>query len=152
MAGIITDISDDIRKLQQIKAEIAGVKNELKGIDIRVNLDIKENIEARLKSLTEQYNTLVQRIAKADGEIMIAKKKVAEAINGISSDPLISFDAELMKMCSNLNKYFDGLLDKVESMSSLLQIGKTGINNSVPNNASAQQLEDLRVKNARRME
>lgn len=148
MAGIITDISDDIRKLQQIKAEIAGVKNELKGIDIRVNLDIKENIEARLKSLTEQYNTLVQRIAKADGEIMIAKKKVAEAINGISSDPLISFDAELMKMCSNLNKYFDGLLDKVESMSSLLQIGKTGINNSVPNNASAQQLEDLRVKNA----
>ena len=148
MAGIITDISDDIRKLQQIKAEIAGVKNELKGIDIRVNLDIKENIEARLKSLTEQYNTLVQRIAKADGEIMIAKQKVAEAINGISSDPLISFDAELMKMCSNLNKYFDGLLDKVESMSSLLQIGKTGINNSVPNNASAQQLEDLRVKNA----
>lgn len=148
MAGIITDISDDIRKLQQIKAEIAGVKNELKGIDIRVNLDIKENIEAQLKSLTEQYNTLVQRIAKADGEIMIAKKKVAEAINGISSDPLISFDAELMKMCSNLNKYFDGLLDKVESMSSLLQIGKTGINNSVPNNASAQQLEELRVKNA----
>lgn len=148
MAGIITDISDDIRKLQQIKAEIAGVKNELKGIDIRVNLDIKENIEARLKSLTEQYNILVQRIAKADGEIMIAKQKVAEAINGISSDPLISFDAELMKMCSNLNKYFDGLLDKVESMSSLLQIGKTGINNSVPNNASAQQLEELRVKNA----
>ena len=148
MAGIITDISDDIRKLQQVKAEIAGVKNELKGIDIRVNLDIKENIEARLKSLTEQYNTLVQRIAKADGEIMIAKKKVAEAINGISSDPLISFDAELMKMCGNLNKYFDGLLDKVESISSLLQIGKTGINNSVPNNASAQQLEDLRVKNA----
>ena len=54
----------------------------------------------------EQYDTLVQKIAKVEGEMMIAKQKVSEAINGISSDPLISFDAELMKMCNNLNKYF----------------------------------------------
>lgn len=54
MAGIIADMSEDIKKLQQVKAEIAGVKKELKSIDIRVNLDIKENFEARLKSLMEQ--------------------------------------------------------------------------------------------------
>ena len=106
MAGIIADMSEDIKKLQQVKAEIAGVKKELKSIDIRVNLDIKENFEARLKSLMEQYDTLVQKIAKVEGEMMIAKQKVSEAINGISSDPLISFDAELKKMCNNLNKYY----------------------------------------------
>ena len=147
MAGIITDISDDIRKLQQIKAEIAGVKKELKGIDIRVRLDLKEDVEARLKSLTEQYNTLVQRIAKADGEMMIAKRKFAEAMNGISSDPLKSFDAELVKMCNNLNKYFDGVLAKVETMSSLLKVGKIGIDGSASNNVSTQDLEKLRAKN-----
>ena len=147
MAGIITDISDDIRKLQQIKAEIAGVKKELKGIDIRVRLDLKEDVEARLKSLTEQYNTLVQRIATADGEMMIAKRKFAEAMNGISSDPLKSFDAELVKMCNNLNKYFDGVLAKVETMSSLLKVGKIGIDGSASNNVSTQDLEKLRAKN-----
>ena len=147
MAGIIADMSEDIKKLQQVKAEIAGVKKELKSIDIRVNLDIKENFEARLKSLMEQYDTLVQKIAKVEGEMMIAKQKVSEAINGISSDPLISFDAELMKMCNNLNKYFDELLAKVESMSSLLQVGKAGIDGSTSNNVPIQQLEDLRIKN-----
>lgn len=146
MAGIITDISDDIRKLQQIKAEIAGIKKELKGVDIRVRLDLKEDVETRLKSLSEQYNTLVQRIAKADGEMMIAKRKFAEAMNGISSDPLKSFDAELMKMCNNINKYFDDVLAKVESMSSLLKVGKIGIDGS-NSNVSTQQLENLRSKN-----
>ena len=73
-------MSEDIKKLQQVKAEIAGVKKELKSIDIRVNLDIKENFEARLKSLMEQYDTLVQKIAKVEGEMMIAKQKVSEAI------------------------------------------------------------------------
>lgn len=148
MAGIIADVSEDIRKLQQIKAEIASVKQELKSIDIRVRLDLKENIETRLQSLMKQYNEVVLRIAKVEGEAMLAATKIDEAINGISSDPLISFDAELMKMCSNLNKYFDDLLAKMESMSSLLQAGKTGIDGSTSNNVPTQQLEDLRIKNA----
>lgn len=148
MAGIIADVSEDIRKLQQIKAEIASVKQELKSIDIRVRLDLKENIETRLQSLMKQYNEVVLRIAKVEGEAMLAATKIDEAINGISSDPLISFDAELMKMCSNLNKYFDDLLAKMESMSSLLQVGKTGIDGSTSNNVPTQQLEDLRIKNA----
>lgn len=147
MAGIIADVSEDIKKLQQIKAEIADVKKELKSIDIRVNLDIKENLEARLKSLTGQYNALITKIAATEGEMMLAAKKVNEAMNGISSDPLKSFDAELLKMCDNLNKYFDGLLNKMESMSSLLQMGKTGIDDSTANNISTQQLEELRAKN-----
>lgn len=148
MAGIIADVSEDIRKLQQIKAEIASVKQELKSIDIRVRLDLKENIATRLQSLMKQYNEVVLRIAKVEGEAMLAATKIDEAINGISSDPLISFDAELMKMCSNLNKYFDDLLAKMESMSSLLQVGKTGIDGSTSNNVPTQQLEDLRIKNA----
>ena len=35
-----------------------------------------------------------------------------------------SFDEEVLKMCGNLNKYFDDLLSKVESMASMLQVGK----------------------------
>ena len=151
MAGIITDISEDIQKLQRIKAEIADVKKELKSIDIRVRLDLKEDIEARLQSLMKQYNEVVQKIAKVEGEAMLAAKKIDEAINGISSDPLKSFDAELMKMCNNLNKYFDEVLAKVESMSSQLQVGKTGVDNPT-SNVSTRQLEDLRIKNTELIE
>ena len=147
MAGIIADMSDDIRKLQSLKNEIENVKKSLKSIDIRVRLDLKEDIEARLQSLMKQYNEVVLKIAKVEGEAMLAAKKIDEAINGILSDPLKSFDAELLKMCSNLNKYFDELLTKMESMSSLLQVGKAGIDGSTINNIPTQQLEELRSKN-----
>ena len=147
MAGIIADMSDDIRKLQSLKNEIENVKKSLKSIDIRVRLDLKEDIEARLQSLMKQYNEVVLKIAEVEGEAMLAAKKIDEAINGVSSDPLKSFDAELLKMCSNLNKYFDELLTKMESMSSLLQVGKAGIDGSTTNTIPTQQLEELRSKN-----
>lgn len=79
MAGIIVDVSSDIQKLQKLKAEIASVKQELKGIDIRVNLDIKENIEVRLQSLMKQYNALVTKIAEAEGKILLSTKRINDA-------------------------------------------------------------------------
>lgn len=61
-----------------------------------------------------------------------------------------SFDEEVLKMCGNLNKYFDGLLSKVESMASMLQVGKVEL--SAPtiksDGTSTQQLEELRSRNA----
>ena len=61
-----------------------------------------------------------------------------------------AFDEEVLKMCDNLNKYFDGLLSKVESMASMLQVGKVEL--SAPtvksDGTSTQQLEELRSRNA----
>ena len=61
-----------------------------------------------------------------------------------------AFDEEVLKMCGNLNKYFDGLLSKVESMASMLQVGKVEL--SAPtvksDGTSTQQLEELRSRNA----
>lgn len=61
-----------------------------------------------------------------------------------------SFDEEVLKMCGNLNKYFDGLLSKVESMASMLQVGKVEL--SAPaiksDDISTRQLEELRSRNA----
>ena len=61
-----------------------------------------------------------------------------------------SFDEEVLKMCGNLNKYFDDLLSKVESMASMLQVGKVEL--SAPaiksDGTSTQQLEELRSCNA----
>ena len=37
MAGIFSDVSTDIQKLRQLKAEIENVKKALKGIDVNVH-------------------------------------------------------------------------------------------------------------------
>lgn len=84
MAGIISNVAEDVRRLREVKAAIEDVKKSLKGIDIRVNLDIKESIEARLKALSEQYTALVMKIAKAEGKIKLSVhniNKASETIN-----------------------------------------------------------------------
>lgn len=83
MAGIISDVSSDIQKLQKLKAEIESIKKSLTGIDVRVNLDIKENIEAQLKSLMGQYSALVQKMGEEEGKIMLSVKRINDATEKI---------------------------------------------------------------------
>ena len=59
MAGIISNVDSDVQKLRKLKNEIEEVKKALKGINIKVDIDIAKGMEAQLKSLTEQYNALV---------------------------------------------------------------------------------------------
>ena len=80
------------------------------------------------------------------------KKGIREAARIIEEEGkrLEAFDSEVLKMCTNLNKYFDSLLDKIEVMASMLQIGKVEL--SAPSvksdGVSVQQLDELRSKNA----
>ena len=79
MAGIITDFKNDIQRLQDVKKAIADVKNELKSIDIKVDIDTAKGLELRLKSLTTQYDALVRKIGEAEGEMMLSTKKINDA-------------------------------------------------------------------------
>lgn len=79
MAGIITNFKNDIQRLQDVKKAIADVKNELKSIDIKVDIDTAKGLELRLKSLTTQYDALVRKIGEAEGEMMLSTKKINDA-------------------------------------------------------------------------
>lgn len=80
------------------------------------------------------------------------KKGIREAARIIEEEGkrLEGFDSEVLKMCTNLNKYFDSLLDKIEVMASMLQAGKVELSSpSVKSDGvSVQQLDELRSKNA----
>lgn len=79
MASIIIDLSDDIKKLQSLKAEIQEVKKELGSINVNVHLDIKRDMEAKLKSLTSQYDALVQKAAQADAKIAESAARINQS-------------------------------------------------------------------------
>ena len=83
MAGIFTDVSSDIQKLQQLKAEIESVKKALKSINIKVDIDIAKGLEGQLKALTDQYNALVSRISEAEGKILLSTKRINDAAEKI---------------------------------------------------------------------
>ena len=82
MAGIFSDVSTDIQKLRQLKAEIENVKKALKGIDVNVKIDIAKGMEAQLQSLMKKYDALVKKVSEAEGKIMSSTKRINDASQG----------------------------------------------------------------------
>lgn len=92
MAGIFSDVSTDIQKLRQLKAEIENVKKSLKGIDVNVNVDIAKGMKAQLQSLMKQYDALVKKVSEAEGKIIISTKRINDA-----SEKIIKAQEQLSK-------------------------------------------------------
>lgn len=83
MAGILVNVNDDIRNLQKLKAEIENVKKALKGVDVKVDINIKEGLEAQLRSLTEQYDALADKISETEGRIRISTERINDTTKKI---------------------------------------------------------------------
>lgn len=83
MAGIITNVDSDISKLRSLKKEINDVKKALKGIDVKVDVDIAQDLQAQLKSLTGQYDELSKKVAEIDGKIKLSTKSINESTEKI---------------------------------------------------------------------
>lgn len=77
------NVNDDIRNLQKLKAEIENVKKALKGIDVKVDINIKEGLEAQLRSLTEQYDALADKISETEGRIRISTERINDTTKKI---------------------------------------------------------------------
>lgn len=92
MAGIITNVDSDISKLRSLKKEIEQVKKALKGIDIKVDVDIAKDLEAQLRSLTGQYDELSKKVAEIDGKIKISTKNINE-----STEKIIKVQESILK-------------------------------------------------------
>lgn len=83
MASIIADLSDDIKKMKSLKEEIQQVKKELGSINVKVELDIKRDMEERLKALTGQYDALVQKVAQAEAKIAESTARINKSAGTI---------------------------------------------------------------------
>ena len=95
MASIIADLSDDIKKMKSLKEEIQQVRKELGSINVKVELDIKRDMEARLKALTGQYDALVQKVAQAEAEIAESTSRINK-----SAETIIKAQEQITKLAS----------------------------------------------------
>lgn len=83
MAGIISNVDDDVQKLRKLKNEIENVKKALMGINITVDIDIAKGLQSQLTSLLSQYDALVDKVAVAEGKIMLSTKRINDAAEKI---------------------------------------------------------------------
>lgn len=133
MAGIITNVDSDVQKLRKLKNEIEEVKKALKGINIKVDVDIAKGMEAQLKSLTDQYNALVTKVAEAEGKILLSTKRINDAsekiikaqenlskVTGVTAQPvspnMTSSNASETASIQLQAKAYDELRDEIDSV------------------------------------
>lgn len=83
MAGIFANIDSDIQKLQRLKQEIENVKKSLKSINVKVDINIAQGLEAQLKSLTNQYSALAAKVGETETRITASANKIIDASNKI---------------------------------------------------------------------
>lgn len=83
MAGIISNVDSDVQKLRKLKNEIENVKKALMGINIKVDIDIAKGLQSQLTSPLGQYDTLVDKIAAAEGKIMLSVSRINKATEKI---------------------------------------------------------------------
>ena len=83
MAGIISNVDSDVQKLRKLKNEIENVKKALMGINIKVDIDIAKGLQSQLTSLWGQYDALVDKIAAAEGKIMLSASRINKATEKI---------------------------------------------------------------------
>ena len=83
MAGNISNVDSDVQKLRKLKNEIENVKKALMGINIKVDIDIAKGLQSQLTSLLGQYDTLVDKIAAAEGKIMLSVSRINKATEKI---------------------------------------------------------------------
>ena len=95
MAGIFANIDSDISKLKQLKAQIEAVKKALTSINVKVDIDIAKGMEAQLKSLTTQYDALVQKVAQADAKIAESTARINK-----SAETVIKAQEQMTKAAS----------------------------------------------------
>lgn len=106
MAGILIDLSDDIKKLQSLKEEIANVKNELSSINVNVKIDIAQGLEQRLQSLMGEYNALGRKIAENDAKITISAQNIIKTAESITqAQEKLSGAANAVSSGSKTNGY-----------------------------------------------
>ena len=95
MAGIFANIDSDISKIRQLKSEIEKVKKALTSINVKVDIDIAKGMEAQLKSLTAQYDALVQKVAQADAKIAESTARINK-----SAETVIKAQEQMTKAAS----------------------------------------------------
>jgi predicted nuclease with TOPRIM domain len=92
---------------------------------------------------------LVDAAAKAGAELDSTLKNGFKDIDLTKPvEQLKLFDEQLLKMCDNLNVYFDGLKGKLQDMAGVLDTGKTITGNTPVNSDNSAQIESLKSQNA----
>ena len=116
MAGIIANVDGDIQKLRSLKNEIEDVKKSLNGINVKVDIDIKEQAEQRLQELTKEYDELGRKVSETTAKIDRSAQNIVDATNKITQAQEKLSKAAMGTSSGKANADISGTKEQTESV------------------------------------
>jgi len=152
MAELYFKVHSDWQEVVRLRNEIVHLESKLNQFNGKAPLDVLDKmcdeLTAAKARLTELVNAAAIEGSKLDG----ALKKGTTIDMSTPIGQLKAFDDELIKLCSNLNTYFDTLKGKLQDLTSVLGNGANITDNIKVNDDNIAKLEELKRQNAELME
>lgn len=112
MSAIISDIRDDLRNLNEVKTEIAKVKAELKGLNVKIDPEAIKILEQRLQSLEAQAARTREKVSESISDMIQEFQSERDAISLPDIDD--SGIQNIKQSAENLSKVYDNLSESAE--------------------------------------
>lgn len=148
MSELYFKVGSDWSEVVRLRQEIARLENQLNRFNGRAPVDVLNKLCDELSIAKKRMQTLLDDAAIAGKQL---EKSFPSTIRIDLSEPeghLKAFDAQVMKMCINLDAYFSGLKQKLTELNSVLDAGQAIASNIHVTDENSQRIEQIKHQNA----
>ena len=152
MAELYFKVKSDWEEVVKLRTEVMRLENQLNQFNGKAPLEVLDKMCSELTTAKTRLTELVNAAAVEGSKLDGAFKKGITIDMSTPTGQLKAFDDELIKMCANLNAYFDTLKGKLQDLVSVLGSGNTIADNIKVNDDNIAKIEELKRQNAELME
>lgn len=148
MAVLAFQVQADYEKVIRLREEISKLKAEMQDVNPFDDKKTFDNLNEKIFKSTKELEVLTNKAAQAGAVISEDLKKAFQGID--LSNPtaeLKAFDEQLLKLCNNLDGYFNNLQGKLQGMLGVLGGGKSVADNITVNENNIARIEAMKQKN-----
>ena len=148
MPQLYFKISSDWSEVVRLRQEIARLENQLNQFNGKAPLKVLDKLCDELSAAKTRMQALLDDAAIAGKKLEDAFKTSVKIDLSTPEGQLKAFDAQVQRMCSSLDAYFETVKSKLRELQSLMGDSKTIAENIKVNDANVRRIEEMKRQNA----
>lgn len=147
MPQLYFKISSDWSEVVRLRQEIARLENQLNQFNGKAPLKVLDKLCDELSAAKTRMQALLDDAAIAGKKLEDAFKTSVKIDLSTPEGQLKAFDAQVQRMCSSLDAYFETVKSKLRELQSLMGDSKTIAENIKVNDANVRRIEEMKRQN-----
>lgn len=148
MPQLYFKIGSDWAEVVRLRQEIARLESQLHQFNGNAPLKVLDKLCDELSAAKTRMQALLDDAAIAGKKLEDAFKASVKIDLSTPEGQLKAFDAQVQKMCSSLDTYFENVKGKLRELQSLMGDGQTIAGNIKVNDGNVRRIEEMKRQNA----